>query len=447
MNTVHIHSTRVLINDELIESTISIGDGIIRNIENGKSTIETLISYGNDVIMPGLIDSHVHINEPGRTDWEGFNTATKAAAAGGITTLIDMPLNSSPVTINKLSFEIKLNAAKQNLHVNCGFWGGIVSENTDNIQEIIDAGVLGIKAFLTHSGIDEFPNVTETDLRKTIPIIAEYELPLLVHCELDDLHDGLNVLKKNPNSYQAYLNSRPRDWENKAIKMMIGLAQEFDCHVHIVHLSSSDLIPFIKEKKLQGLKITIETCPHYLVINAENIPDGTPIFKCAPPIREKENNDIIWKAIKDGIIDFIVTDHSPATPELKQLDSGNYEEAWGGISSLQHSLPLIWTEAEKRGFTISDISKLMSRNIASFLKLQDKKGKIKVGYDADIISWSPEEIFTIKKEDLKYKNKITPYEGMELKGVVKQTYVGGKLVYNKGKYEQLNCGKVIDKTL
>ena len=445
MNTTYIHSTRVLINEKLIEATITIKDGIIAEVQNGKPDIKELISHGDDVIMPGLIDSHVHINEPGRTDWEGFNTATKAAAAVGITTLIDMPLNSSPVTIDKPSYEVKLNAAKKNLHVNCGFWGGIVPENAASIQEIIDTDVLGIKAFLTHSGIDEFPNVTESDLRKAMPLIAKHDIPLLVHCELDSPHDGIKILEENPDSYLAYLNSRPREWENKAIKMMINLAEEYDCRVHIVHLSSSDLIPFIKEKREQGVKLTVESCPHYLVLNAEEIPDGKPIYKCAPPIREKENNDEIWQAIKDGIIDFIVTDHSPATPDLKQLESGNYKEAWGGISSLQHSLPLIWTTAQKKGFSIAEISNLMSLNVLKFLNFQNRKGKLAKGFDADITVWSPEEKFTVQSKKLEYKNKISPYIGMELKGVVKQTYVNGNLVYNNDKFERLNCGEIIKK--
>lgn len=446
MNQLNIHSKRVLINDQLIEATISILDGKITDIAPGKSNIDGLVSYGNDVIMPGLIDSHVHINEPGRTAWEGFNTATKAAAAGGITSLVDMPLNSSPVTIDKPSFEIKLNAANQNLHVNCGFWGGVVPENAETIQEVIDTGVLGIKAFLTHSGIDEFPNVTEHDIRAAMPLIAKHNIPLLVHCEIDSDHAGLKALEKNPDSYQMYLESRPRSWENDAIKMMIRLAEEFNCHVHIVHLSSSDLVPYIQEKRAQGLKLTVETCPHYLVLSSENIPNGEPIYKCAPPIREKENNNKLWEAIRNDIIDFIVTDHSPATPELKKLETGNYKEAWGGISSLQHSLSLVWTEAKKRGFSIADISKLMSANVAAFLKLKNIKGKLEIGYDADLTVWSPEETFTIESRDLQYKNKITPYLGMTLEGVVKQTYVDGKLVYDQGNFENLNKGKTLIKT-
>jgi allantoinase len=440
---VKIHSTRVLINNELVEATVSMENGKIEHIELGKSNMEELVSYGNDVIMPGLIDSHVHINEPGRTAWEGFNTATRAAAAGGITTLVDMPLNSSPVTIDSASFDIKTKAAKDNLHVNCGFWGGLVPENADNMQELIDTGVLGIKAFLTHSGIDEFPNVIEADLRKAMPVIARNNLPLLVHCELDNDHPGLLTLKNNPDSYQAYLNSRPKDWENKAIKLMISLAEAFDCHVHIVHLCSADLVHLIQEKRKQGVKLTVETCPHYLVLNAEQIPDGQPIYKCAPPIREKANNELLWKAVEKEVIDFIVTDHSPATPELKKLESGNYKEAWGGISSLQHSLPLIWTSMQKRNYKVSDTARLMSEHVAKFLNLEHKKSKVAIGYDADITIWSPEEKFTVKQEALQYKNKITPYLGMALNGVVKQTYVGGSLVYNQGEFEQLNKGKII----
>ncbi len=288
---------------------------------------ERVIDIQNKVLMPGVIDPHVHINEPGRTDWEGFATATKAALAGGVTTLVDMPLNSSPVTTTAKAFDEKIFAAKNQLHTNCGFWGGIIPGNENHIRPLIEKGVLGFKSFLTHSGIDEFPNVTENYLRKAMPVIAKYNLPLLVHCELTS---NRHLKSGNSRSYHNYLNSRPRKWEDDAIALMIRLCEQYNCHVHIVHLSSSNSIDQIAKAKQKGLPLTVETGQHYLYFNAEEIKDGQTQFKCAPPIREQENNDKLWKALKEGIIDFVATDHSPSTPDLKELKSGDFTKAWGG---------------------------------------------------------------------------------------------------------------------
>ncbi len=392
--------------------------------------------------MPGLIDSHVHINEPGRTEWEGFETMTKAAIAGGITTLVDMPLNSSPVTTSTKTFQEKLNATQGKLYCNCGFWGGIVPENADKLEELINAGVLGIKAFLTHSGIDEFPNVTLADLEKGMPTLAKHHLPLLAHAELDEMHPGIKAFEENPTNYLTYLASRPKEWEDKAVKLMIELCEKFNSPVHIVHLSSADSIAQIKAAKAKGLPLTVETCPQYLYFNAEEIPNANTLFKCAPPIREKENNEKLWQALKDGTLDFIVTDHSPTTPELKKMESGNLKEAWGGIASIQFSLPVVWTKAKQRGFTIENISKLMSTTIAHFIG-QTNKGKIKKGYDADITVWNPEEKFVVEKSKIQYRHKISPYVGEELYGVIKQTYVGGKKVYENGNFISLPQGKIL----
>lgn len=446
INKIALHSRRVLIKTDLVEATIFIEKGKITDIRNGlvdNTPDFHFESMGNAVIMPGLIDSHVHINEPGRTEWEGFDTATQSAAASGITTLIEMPLNSSPVTTNTKAFEQKIEATKSKLHVNCGFWGGVIPDNIDELQDLLQSGVWGIKAFLTHSGIDDFPNVTETDLRKALPILKKNDATLLVHCELDAPHEDLILLENAPNNYQAYLKSRPRIWEDNAIALMIKLCEEFDTKIHIVHLSSSNSISPLKEAKSRGLPISVETCPQYLFFEAENIPNGATQFKCAPPIREKENNEKLWQAVKDGLIDFIVTDHSPAPPEIKELESGNFKKAWGGIAGLQFSLPAVWTKAKERGFSISDISKLMSGNIAKFLNLQHKKGKIALGFDADLVIWEPEISFMVKKENILHRHKITPYEGLELFGVVKRTYVAGNKVFEDGNFVCLSMGGVL----
>lgn len=440
-----LHSKQTLIGSELLDVTLLIKNGIITDIIKGKiNTTDFFVEdVGDLVVMPGIIDSHVHINEPGRTEWEGFETMTKAAIAGGITTLVDMPLNSSPVTISAKTFQDKLEATKGKLYCNCGFWGGIVPANVDKLEELIEAGVLGIKAFLTHSGIDEFPNVTLEDLRKGLSILAKYQIPLLAHAELDEMHEGITAFEKNPTDYKAYLNSRPKIWEDKAVEMMINLCEEFNCPVHIVHLSSADSLDQIKDARIKGLPLTVETCPQYLYFCAEEIPNGNTLFKCAPPIREKANNEKLWNALKDGTIDFIVTDHSPATPDLKKIESGNLKEAWGGIASIQFSLPVVWTAAKKHGFAINEIAALMSTHVAKFIGFEESKGQLKKGFDADIVVWDPNRKFIVSSEDIHYRHKISPYVGEELNGVIKQTYVGGKKVFENGNFLSLPEGKIL----
>ena len=417
------------------------GGTIIEVVESLDNTDERVIDVQNKVLMPGVIDPHVHINEPGRTDWEGFATATKAALAGGLTTLVDMPLNSSPVTTTAKAFDEKLSATNGQLHTNCGFWGGIIPGNENDIYPLIEKGVLGFKAFLTHSGIDEFPNVTENDLRKAMPIIAKYNLPLLVHCELttplSTCDDGQGM------KYQNYLNSRPRNWEDDAIALMIRLCEQYHCHVHIVHLSSSNSIDQIAKAKQKGLPLTVETGQHYLYFNAEEIKDGQTQFKCAPPIREQENNDKLWEALKEGIIDFVATDHSPSTPDLKELKSGDFIKAWGGIASLQFSLPVLWTAARKRNCSLNDITKWLCENPAKLIGMQKSKGKIAKGYDADIIVLDEKRTFSVTEDIIQHKHKITPYLNEELLGVVEQTYLSGEKVFDSGKFLHLNKGKII----
>lgn len=415
---------------------------IIDIVDELKSTDNyTIIDIGNHLLMPGVIDPHVHINEPGRTDWEGFNTATKAAIAGGLTTLVDMPLNSSPVTTTVKAFDEKIAATKNKLHTNVGFWGGVIPGNENEIEGLIERGVLGFKAFLTHSGIDEFPNATEADLRKAMPIIAKYGLPLLVHCELSIDHGPSTM--DDGRSYQNYLSSRPKKWEDDAVAMMIRLCAEFNCRVHIVHLSSADSIAQIIEAKENGLPITVETGQHYLFFNAEEIPDGQTQYKCAPPIREKENNDQLWQALKDSVIDFVATDHSPATPDLKELQSGDFMKAWGGIASLQFALPVLWTAAKKRNCTFNDLVKWLCENPAKLIGKESSKGKIAKGFDADLIVVADEKYFTVTEAIIQHKHKVTPYLNRELYGVVEQAYLGGVKVFDSGAFVVLNHGKII----
>ncbi|MVT10684.1 allantoinase AllB [Chitinophaga tropicalis] len=411
----------VLINNGRIEDVVHVLPG----------TVTTPVTdIGDLVLMPGITDPHVHINEPGRTDWEGFETATLSAITGGITTLVDMPLNSHPVTTTVKAFHEKLHAAAGQLHSNCGFWGGIVPGNAHEVNGLIDEGVLGFKAFLTHSGIDDFPNVTAADLEKVMPLIAAHGLPLLVHCEITP--PGYRPSVTDHRSYAEYLGSRPREWEHAAIALMIRLCKKYNCRVHIVHLSSADALEQIAAAKERGLPLTVETAQHYLYFNAEDIPDGQTAFKCAPPIRERANNQRLWEALRSGLIDFVATDHSPAPPAMKQQESGNFSTAWGGIASLQLALPVLWSAARKQGCTPEQIALWMCERPAMLAGIYRTKGRIAPGYDADLVVWDPEASFTVTADILHHKHKVTPYLHETLYGVAEQTYLEGVKVSERG---------------
>ena len=448
-NSMHcnllIKSNRILTPEGLIKGTICISDGKIISCEQGDQlySAEKVIDAGNNVVMPGIIDPHVHINEPGRTEWEGFDTATKSAAAGGITTLIDMPLNSTPVTTSLSNLQLKIKAAKKYAHVNCGFWGGVVPGNLNDLEELLHGGVFGLKTFLTHSGIDDFPETPPARLRDVLLLLKKYNMPLLAHCELSEHHEGLKQLRNNPTSYLAYLTSRPKSWENQAINSMIKLCRETGAHVHIVHLSSAEALPQIKKAREDGFPLTVETAPHYLFFSSEEIADRNTLLKCAPPIREKENNEKLWNALKEGVIDFIATDHSPSPPHLKEIESGNFEKAWGGISGLQFSLPVIWKASRSRNVTLQEFCRWMCENPAHFLGLDSSKGKIRKGFDADLVIWNPEKEISIDKADIYHRHKLTPYAGLLLKGEVFQTIVNGKIVYDNNSFPHLNAGKIL----
>jgi allantoinase len=418
------------------KAVILIKDGIISDIVPSLETDanDNSVDVGDLVVMPGVIDPHVHINEPGRTEWEGCETATTAAASGGITTLVDMPLNASPVTTSAAAFEMKVASTKNKLYTNCGFWGGVVPGNENDIEPLIAMGVLGFKAFLTHSGIDDFPNATERDLRKVMPIIAKHQLPLLVHCELTADQPTRNNQPSDKRSYQQYLASRPKVWENKAIALMIRLCEEFNCPVHIVHLSSSESIDQIRKAKEKGLPLTVETAQHYLYFHAEGIPDGQTAFKCAPPIREKANTDALWNALQEGIIDFVATDHSPAPPDLKQLDTGDFTTAWGGVASIQFALPVLWKAARERNIGFEKMAGWLCEKPALLLGSNHKKGKIAKGYDADLCIWNPHKSFKVDQAMIHHRHKVTPYLNETVYGVVEQTYLAGIKIVDHGKF-------------
>lgn len=382
---------------------------------------------GDDLLMAALVDTHVHINEPGRTEWEGFATATRAAAAGGITTVIDMPLNSAPVTTSLSALEAKIAATEGKLHVDVGFWGGVVPGNAEELRPMAEAGVFGFKCFLCHSGIDDFPKAEPADLRVAMPILREAGVPLLVHAELESELRGSGGA---PTDYRTYLHSRPKEWEDRAVALVIELVRETGCPAHIVHLSSATALPLIRAAKREGLPLTVETCPHYLCLTAEEVPPGATEYKCAPPIREQANREALWQALAEGTIDFVVSDHSPCVPGLKLPERGDFLEAWGGIASLQLGLPNVFTEARRRGISLERVAHWLSGAPAAFLGLTDRG--LRVGARADLVAWRPEARFVIGPELLEHRHKITPYLGRDVQGAVRHTWVRGHRVLQEG---------------
>jgi allantoinase len=438
-----IKARSILTSHGFREGIILVKNGVVADILPyvDYSFEDTVTDAGDDVVMPGIIDPHVHINEPGRTEWEGFDTATRAAAAGGITTLIDMPLNSAPCTTSAQHLEIKKQSAKNQLHVNCGFWGGVIPGNEKQQEEMLKNGVFGFKAFLTHSGIDDFPKSGLKELLHALEILKKYNRPLLAHCELEETF-YTDDLKAYPKSYKAYLQSRPDEWEVNAVRMLIDLCREKKSKAHIVHLSSAKSLQFIRDAKTEGLPLTVETAPHYIYFNAEEIKDGHTEYKCAPPIRTAANNNELWNGLRNGLIDFIATDHSPAPPEMKEIQSGDFSKAWGGIASLQFSLPAVWTAMRKRNIALKHIIHWMCDKPAAFLNLTGK-GKIEKGADADFVIWNPEEKFIVNAKMIQHKHKVTPYLNNELYGVVKQTYLKGRKVFDNGMFHELQCGEML----
>lgn len=444
-----MRSRRVVTPQGAGPATLHIKDGKIsavmphESFPRAEPSIITL-DAGDKAVLPGLCDSHVHINEPGRTGWEGFETATAAAAAGGLTTLIDMPLNSSPATTTVENFKTKLEAAYGRLRVDCGFWGGLIPGNLAELEPLIEAGVSGFKAFLIDSGIADFPAVGEKELRSAMPVLAARGVPLLVHAELAASGTSpSNILKGDAcraasgdalppgANYKTYLASRPKIWENAAVKLMIELCRETRCRTHIAHLSSAQALGILRLAKQEGLPISAETCPHYLSLCAEDIPAGRTEYKCSPPIREQENRLELWKALRQGVIDFIVSDHSPCAPELK--GGGDFLSAWGGISSLQLLLPLVWSEAKEWGFGLPEVARFLACGPAALAGWQEKKGRLSAGNDADFIIFDPEAAFTVKPENIFHRHKLTPYAGRILNGVVEKTFLRGELIYEKNR--------------
>lgn len=433
-----IKSQNVLISEpgqrlgKLRPALIEIRNGQIAGVISRDNTVSApVMDVGTKVVMAGLCDSHVHMNEPGRTEWEGIETATKAAAAGGITTLVDMPLNSIPPTTTVSALKLKRESAQKTAYVDYGFWGGVIPGNEPDLEPLVDEGVLGFKAFLIDSGVSEFPMSPPEVVEKSLPHLKKKGVPLLVHAELDIPHP---VSSFSSRKYQDYLASRPDEWEVKAIQLMISFAKKLNAAVHIVHLSSAQALKDLEIAKQEGIPITVETCPHYLTLDSETIKEGETHFKCAPPIRAKKNQDALWEGLQRGTIDFIVSDHSPCTPQLKKFETGDFEAAWGGIAGLQFSLPVVWTELSKRGLNIPDLSYWMSEAPARFLGLEKKPGKIEVGADADLVIWDPDTSFRLEPAQIYHRHTVTPYAGKTFQGVVEKTFVRGQLVYDNHKF-------------
>jgi allantoinase len=404
-------------------------------------------NFGNVAILPGLVDSHVHINEPGRTEWEGFETATRAAAAGGYTTLVDMPLNCLPATTNVAALEEKRASARGKCRADWGAWGGVVADNAHDVEPLAAAGVLGFKCFMIDAGIDGFTMVTEPQLRAALPHVARTGLPLLVHAELAGPVDAATTQLQNADwkRYETYLKSRPGEAELSAIRLLISLCREFRFRQHIVHLSTADGIALIRAAKAESLPVTVETCPHYLYASAEKIADRATLWKCAPPIRSGTNREKLWQGLRDGMIDLVATDHSPCPPHMKKLEEGNFQTAWGGITSLPVALSVMWTEAARRGFTLADIARWMAEGPARLAGCGDRKGKLAPGHDADFTVFDPEAGFTVKKEQLHQRHPISPYVGEKLRGIVKATYLRGEPVFENGKFPGDPRGRELQK--
>lgn len=448
MQRFAVRSERVLIDGALRPATVVIEQGRIADVlgfaelEGTSIALETISS----VLLPGLVDTHVHINEPGRTEWEGFATATRAAASGGVTTLVDMPLNCIPVTTTQAALETKLDAVKELLAVDVGFWGGVVPGNASELAAMAKRGMLGAKCFLCHSGIDDFPNSSEADLRAAMPILRDAGVPLLVHAELEiALPDGSRVPEcaGDVRSYATYLASRPRAWEDAAVAMMIALCRETRCAVHVVHLSSASALPLIRAAKDEGLPFTVETCPHYLCLSAEEVSDGATEFKCAPPIRESANRELLWAGVEEGVIDLVTSDHSPCTPQLKKPDEGDFCGAWGGISSLQLGLPSVWSRAAERGMTLAHVALKMTERSAKLAGLSATKGRIARGLDADLCAFDPDVRWTVETASLHFKNKISPYVGRSVRGRVEKTWLRGRPIFESGAFAAGTHGRPI----
>jgi allantoinase len=420
-----LRGARVLTDGGFASLIVGVRDGRIVTLRarEGDLTARRIVDLADDeVLLPGLVDTHVHINEPGRADWEGFSSATKAAAAGGVTTLIDMPLNSIPPTVDIEALRTKRSAAAGQCHVDVGFWGGAIPGNVAHLRPLYEAGVFGFKCFLLDSGVEEFPPLDHDGLERALDELAAADGLMVVHAEDSAVVEA--APRGHGTGYVEFLRSRPPEAERVAIRAITELARRHGTRVHVVHLSSADALTDIAEARADGVRVSVETCPHYLTLAAEQISNGQTQFKCCPPIREAANRERLWGGLGDGVIDCVVSDHSPCPPELKSFDDGDFAQAWGGVSSLQLGLPLVWTEGRKRGHALTDVVQWMASRPAEIVGL-DRKGRIGVGRDADFTVFAPDETFVVDPHRLHHRHPVTPYTGRKLDGVVRGTWLRG----------------------
>ncbi len=438
-----IQGYRVLVDGDVRAAAIHVEDGRIAAVTDRVARADH--DAGHALIMPGIVDTHVHVNEPGRTEWEGFASATRAAAAGGATTIVDMPLNSVPATTTVDALRRKREAAGGQCYVDVGFWGGVVPGNQHELAPLAAEGALGFKAFLVDSGVDEFGWCGEAELGPAMEILAGVGRPLLAHAEVAGPIDAAAaaLVGADPRRYETYLASRPPEAEAQAIELLVRLCRATWSRVHVVHHSAASALPLLRGARAEGLPITAETCPHYLRFAAEEIPDGATAYKCAPPIRGRDNRELLWDALASGDLDLVASDHSPCSPGLKKLEAGDFAAAWGGISGVQLGLAVTWTEARRRGFGVEDLARWMCAGPARLAGLVGRKGAIAPGYDADLVVWQPDESFTVEPARLQHRHPVTPYAGAELFGVVEQTFVRGVLVHERGQVAPEPTGRFL----
>jgi allantoinase len=440
-----VRSRRVVTPQGVVPAAIHIADGRIVRVAEWSDAPGDAIDYGELAILPGIVDTHVHLNEPGRTEWEGFATATTAAAIGGVTTLVDMPLNSIPPTTTREGFAAKRAAAKGQCAVDVGFWGGVVPGNQRELAGLISDGVRGFKCFLVDSGVAEFGWVGEAELAPAMQILAGLDAPLLVHAEVAGPIDAVaaSLATADPHRYATYLASRPPAAEEQAIELVTRLCRATKARTHIVHHSAASALPLLRAARAEGLRLTAETCPHYLHFTAETIPDGATAFKCAPPIRDAANREALWAALAEGVLELVASDHSPCSPALKAIEVGDFAAAWGGVSGLQFALSIVWTEASRRGHTLVDLVRWMCKGPSRLAGFTGKKGAIAAGHDADLVIFADDETQVVTTERVHHRHKLTPYLGETLRGAVKATYLRGTRVAENGKALALDLGELL----
>jgi allantoinase len=428
-------------------ASVHVRDGVIVEVAGyddvpGRGRV---IEAGAAAVMPGVVDTHVHVNEPGRTGWEGFSSATRAAVAGGVTTIVDMPLNSVPATTSLAALGAKRSAAGGKCHVDVGFWGGVVPGNLAELEPMAAAGVLGFKAFLVDSGVPEFAAVREDELGAAMAALARLDALTIVHAEAPDAiaaaardSDGAD-----PRAYRTWLRSRPDRAETEAVATVAALAQRLGARAHVLHLSSAEALEPLRRARAAGARVSAETCPHYLALAAESVPDGATAFKCAPPIRSAANRERLWAALEAGDLSLVASDHSPSPPDRKHLDDGDFMAAWGGISSLQLALPVVWTAARARGHTLADLAQWMSAAPARLVGLDGAKGAIATGRDADLVLFDPDARFTVDPSSLYHRHPVTPYAGLVLHGVVRATYLRGRVAWDGRRFAGRPLGRLL----